>query len=247
MKTLLIAATGAVLVGMSLAACSSGPTGTPSAALTNAEGAPTNNRSYTANDIAGILKSVNTRLNLRGTVETQHGPQLQPIDALTAYLNEDKLTVVPAHCVGMLQTDTQAVGPLGTELVVASVLSSPKLTIVATAVHGAPISVARIASWVSTQQTVLNSCKQTTIAATVDGEPASITVNYKPLAVNTTANAAIGFEESYAMVAGGGSSTSSGTTLEAIDGNLVIFVSSVTTPDTASLEKAVNAVVAAAK
>jgi hypothetical protein len=247
-KTYLMAAVGAVLVGVSLAACSTGPTGTPSAALTNAAVAPVNNRNYTSDDIAGILKSVNMRLGLGGTVATQDGPQLQPVDALGAYLNGgSSLAVTPAHCIDMLQSDSYVAGQLGNELVVASILSSSKLTIIANAVHGAPVPAAKDSSWAANQRSLFSSCKQLSIAETVNGQPTSISVDYKPLTVNTTANQTVAFNESYAITGGGGASTSSSTTIEAIDGNLVIIVSGVIAQDVGSLEKAVNAVVAAAK
>jgi hypothetical protein len=244
LKTYLIAATGVLLIVLSVAACSSGPTGTPSAAPTSA--APVNTRAYGAGDLTTILSSVNTKLNLRGTVERQDGPQTQPIDALGALLNGNNLTVTPAHCVDLLQSDGQVLGDLGDEGVVASILSSSKLTIILTAVAGAPIPSSKVSNFTASQRALLTSCKHVGITETVDGQPTSIAVDYKPLAVNTAANQSVGFEESFAATAGGGSSTSSSITLEAIDGNLVIFVSGVTAQDEASLEKAVNAVVATA-
>jgi hypothetical protein len=251
-KKYLVAAVAVALIGMSLAACSTGPTGTPSAALTNAAVAPVNNRSYTANDIASILRSVNTSLNLGGTVETPNVPQLQPIDALGSYLNGGSPTVTPAHCNEMLQSDGQVLGLLNKEGVVsedvlASILSSSQLNIIATAVHGAPIPASRVASFAANQRALVNSCKHLTIVETVNGQPTSISVDYKLLSVNTTANQTVGFAENWAITGGGAGSTSSSTTLEAVDGNLLIFVSSVNAQDAGGLENAVNAVVAAAK
>ncbi|HEY5229938.1 MAG TPA: hypothetical protein VIJ11_03465 [Galbitalea sp.] len=248
MKKYLVAVAGVALIGMSLAACSTGPTETPSAALTNAAVAPVNNRSYTANDIANILKSVNTRLNLGGSVETQHGPQLQAIDALGAYLNGgNDLAVTPAHCVNMLQSDPDVASQLGNEFVVASILASSRLTIIANAVHGAPVAASRISSWAVSQRSLFSSCKHLNITETVNGQPTWITVDYKALTVNTTANQAVAFNESYVITGGGGATISSTSTIEAIDGNLVIVVNGVSVQDAPSLEKAVNAVVAAAK
>jgi hypothetical protein len=245
-------ATGSLLIAMSVAGCSTGPTGTPSAAITSAAVAPVNNRSYTANDIANILKSVNTSLNLGGTVETPNVPQLQPIDALGSYLNGGSPTATPAHCADMLQSDGQVLGQLSkegviSEGVVASILSSSQLNIIATALHGSPIPASKISSWAANQRSLFSSCQHLGIAETVDGQPTSIAVDFKPLTVNTTANQTVGFAENWAITGDSGGSTSSGTTLEAIDGRLVIIVSSVNAQDVGSLEQAVDEVVAAAK
>jgi hypothetical protein len=247
MKTFLMAAGGAVLVALSLAACSTGTNAAPSPTPTPTVAEQPNDRTYTKGDLATILNSVNTQLKLGGTVETQDGPQLQPIDALGAFLNGDSLAVTPAHCVDLLQSDASVLGQLGREGVEASVLSSSQMTIIATAVSGATPSDSVTSTFAANQRSLLVSCKHLTIAETVDGQPASITVDYAPLAVKTDANQSVGFHESFVITSGGGASSSSSTTLEAIDGKLLIFVSGVSAQDEVSLEKAVNAVVAAAK
>jgi hypothetical protein len=73
----------------------------------------------------------------------------------------------------------------------------------------------------------------------------SVAVTFEPVAVTTTANQAIGFTENYSSV-GSTTASSTRTTIEAIDGNLVIFVSGALTQDVPTLEKAVDGVVAAA-
>ena len=246
---ILLTLAGASVLLASVAACTAQPnvsrlsSPTPSAPAQ----APANTRTYSKADIASILGAVNTQLQLGGTVETTDGPQLDPIDALGAFLNGDSLTVTPAHCVDLLQSDGSVLGQLGSEGVVASILDSSKLTIIATAVAGAPIPASRISSYTASQRALLISCKHLSIAETVDGQPNSIAVDYKPLAVRTSASQSVGFRESFTITGGGGGSSSTSTTLEAIDGNLLIFVSGVSVQDQPGLEKAVNAVVAAAR
>ncbi|HMH59365.1 MAG TPA: hypothetical protein VK537_09305 [Galbitalea sp.] len=247
MKTFLMAASGAVLVALSVAACSTGTNAAPSPTPIPTVAVQPNDRAYTKNDLSSILNSVNTRLGLGGTVATQDGPQTAAVDALSAFLGGNAATIKPASCVDLLKSDSQLVAKLGSEGVVAGTLSSSQLNVIATAVSGATLPDSLTSNFTASQRSILSSCKHLTIAQTVDGQESAVSVDFTPLTVTTNASQSVGFRESFVITSGGAGSSSSRTTVEAIDGNLLIFVSGVLAQDETTLEKAVNAVVAAAK
>ena len=248
MKTRIAAALGAAAVALSLAACSTGaasptPAATPGNHATSA--APVNNRTYVKADLATILNSANTKLALGGVVETRVGTDTEAVDALEAMLNDGAVIFSPAACGRLIRSDAQIVAGLGDANAISGALSGPQLNVIVTAVSGAALPSSLTNHFATTQNAFVKSCEHLSISQSGADQTNSVAVTFTPVAVATTANQAVGFTESYTAV-GSSSSTSSRTTIEAIDGNLVIFVSGAIAQDVPTLEKAVDAVVAAA-
>jgi hypothetical protein len=250
MKKHLATAIGAVLIVASLAACSSGSTVSPSTTATASSGssaaAQRNNRTYTKADLARILGLVNSRLKLGGSVEVKDGADTEAVDALDSFLASGQVTVTPASCLKLITSDEQLVSDLGSRPVIAGILSSSRLNLIATTVPAGGLPSSLSSNFASRQSAILSSCKHLTIVATDGGKTASVAVDFTPLAVRTSASQSIGFRESFAITGVGGGS-SSRVTVEAVDGNLLLFVSGVSVQDEVDLEKAVNAVISAAK
>jgi hypothetical protein len=248
MKKHIAAAIGATVLAASLAACSSGisastPTGSPSARARAS--APVNNRTYVKADLATILNAANNKLALGGEVETRVGTDTEAVDALEALLDDGTVIFSPAACGRLIRSDAQLVAGLRDSDAISGALSSPQLNVIVTARSGATLPQSLTSHFTTRQNAFVRSCSHLSVSQSGADTTNSVAVTFEPLAVTTTASQAVGFTESYTAV-GSGSGTSTRTTIEAISGNLVIFVSGVSSQDAPTLEKAVNAVVAAA-
>jgi len=248
MRKRIAAGLAVAVIAFSLAACStasvdSTPTATPGGHAT-ASG-PENNRTYTKDDLETILNSANTTLALGGVVETRVGTDTEAVDELEALLNNGKVIFSPAKCGRLIRSDAQLVAGLRNSNAVSGVLSGPQLNVIVTAVSGSALPSSLTDHFTTTQNAFIKSCATLSVSQSGADQTNSVAVTFTPVGVTTTANQAVGFTESYTAV-GSGSGTSTRTTIEAIDGNLVIFVSGALAQDVPTLEKAVNAVVAAA-
>jgi hypothetical protein len=119
------------------------------------------------------------------------------------------------------------------------------LSVIVTALSGAALPSSLTSHFTARQNAFVRSCNHLSVSQSGADTTNSVAVTFEPVAVTTTANQAIGFTENYSSV-GSTTASSTRTTIEAIDGNLVIFVSGALTQDVPTLEKAVDGVVAAA-
>jgi hypothetical protein len=134
------AALGAAAIALSLAACSTGTvesTPTPGGHATAT--APVNNRTYAKADLATILNSANSNLALGGEVETRVGTDTEAVDSLEALLNDGTIIFSPAACGRLIRSDAQLVAGLRDADTISGALSSPQLSVIVTALSGAPL------------------------------------------------------------------------------------------------------------
>jgi hypothetical protein len=236
------AVAGAALILVFTAGCTSAPQPTPAhPAVTQV-----NMRTYTKADLETILGTVNTKLKLDGGIATTDGPKPPSVNAVAGAIG-DSATTTPASCTRFTQFDAQVIDLLGTTGVIIGTVAGPHLNLIVATVSGHALPASLPSSFAARERAILTTCKRMAIVAPVDGKTISATIDDKSLQVKTDANQSFGYQEHVVITSGGGGSTTTSTWLDAIDGNLLLFTTSVTVPDQAGLEKAVNAVVAAAK
>lgn len=240
-----LAVAGAALLLACAAGCTSAPNPSPSSSPTPSA-AQVNDRTYTKADLETVLGTVNTKLKLDGGIATTDGPKPPSVNALGAVIG-DNPTTTPASCAMFTQFDAQVIDLLGSTGVIIGTVAGPHLNLIVATVSGQALPTSTQSSFAASKSALLTTCKHMTILAPVDGKTVSATIDDTSLNVKTDANQSFGYQEHVVITSAGGGSTTSSTWLAAIDGNLVLFATSVTEPDQAGLEKAVNAVVAAAK
>lgn len=222
------------------------PSPTPTPTATPSLSAQVNNRTYTKADLETILGTVNTKLKLDGGIATTDGPKPPSVNAVAAAIG-DSATTTPASCTRFTQFDAQVIDLLGSSGVIISTVAGPHLNLIVATVSGHALPASLPSSFAASERAILTSCKHMAIVAPVDGQTIAVTIDDTSLHVKTDANQSFGYQEHVVITSGGGGSTSTSTWLDAIDGNLVLFATSVTAPDRAELEKAINAVVVAAR
>jgi hypothetical protein len=244
----ILAIAGVALLLTSLAACSAQPnvSPTPMATQTPTAAAQVNNRAYTKADLESILGAVNTKLHLDGAVAITDGPNTAASDPLSAAVGNSP-TITPASCANFTNFNSQLADLLGTTRVIVGTTSGPHLNLILATVSGGVLPASLKASFATGQSALLTSCEHLTITAPVDGTIVSATIDSTPLHVTTDATQSVGFSEKEAITSGGAGSTTASTWIEATDGNLLIFVTSVIDQDQTGLENAVNAAVASAR
>jgi hypothetical protein len=245
-KKIVVAVAGAALILGSVAACSAGPSAPPTAVLTAAPHAQVNNRTYTKADLQRILDAVDTTLKLTNGTAITDGPKAATTSALSSAVG-DSPTISPASCSRFTSFNGQLVDFLGSTGVIVGTTSGPQLNLILATIGGGALPATLKTTFAAGQSALLNKCKDVTITSTGDGQSVYATIDSTPLHAVTNATQSFGFNETDRIVSGGGGSTSTSTWIEATDGNLLIFATSVTDPNQAGLEKAVNATVAAAR
>jgi hypothetical protein len=247
-KRNLLAGAAAVLVLACVAACSASPgvPATSSPTTPAAASAPVNNRTYTKTDLQTILDTVNTKLKLDGATAITDGPKTESVNEIAAGIG-DGSTTSPASCAKLGYSNVNLTGLLGTTGVIVGTTSGPHLNLIVATTSGTALPASLTSSFTKGASALLATCKHVTVTWQFEGKPASATIDFTPLPVTTDAARSLGFDEKAVISSGGGASTTDSTWVEAIDGNLLIFVTSVTDQDKAGLEKAVNATVSAAR
>jgi hypothetical protein len=250
MRTSRIVLTIAVasVVLASVAACTADEATTPSSApSTISSPAPLpNTRTYTKADLTTILNTVNSKLQLTGGIAITDGPTVSALNATGAAIGNSP-TITPASCAKFADFNPHLTDLLGTSGVIVGTSSGPHLNLIVATVSGETLPASLTSTFTTTESALLTTCKHLSITSSVNGQAVVATIDNTRLNVTTDAPQSVGFTENDVITSGGGGSTTRSTWIEAIDGSLVIFATSVIAPDQATLEKAVNATVAAAR
>jgi hypothetical protein len=244
-----LAIAGSAVLFTTVSACSSGPgvLATNSPAAPAAEATPVNNRTYTGTDLEAILDTVNTTVKLDGSAAVTDGPKTDSLNADGTAVGAD-FTTKPAACSRFGYSNVNLVDLLGTAGVIVGTTSGAHLNLIVATISGTALPASLRTSFAASQTALLTRCAHMTITAPSDGTTVYLTIDNTLLPVKTDATQSLGFtEHSGITTAGSGGGSSSDTTwLEAIDGNLLVFATSVTDDDQTELERAVNATIAAA-
>jgi hypothetical protein len=238
---------------LGLAGCS---TGTPSASTSSATGsgsatggssgsgggATAPGKSYNADDLVAILKKAETTLGVKGTIldNAQQQAALNKLGntSITGEFKKEGAKITPAACATQLDNAVPDAKKLGTSGGVTASLSYSKgiLGIISTSDGSLPKSVTT--QLLSNIDNLYSNCSEMKIS--VSG--ISVAMKIKKIAVTTDADTTYAYNESLNL-AGKKIST---TSIEAIDGNLLISMTTVSGSQKDAVA-AINAAVAAAK
>ncbi|HEX4057855.1 MAG TPA: hypothetical protein VHX87_06015 [Galbitalea sp.] len=247
MNKVIAATTGVVVVALALAACSATPTAPRAPKAAQVETGQTNARVYSASDLASILDAVDSSLSLGGSIASDGNGATSSLDAIDVLMRQPGTTFAPTSCAAFATSDGRSLLALGATDVVSAELTSSQLNLIAIAAPGAKLPAAFTSGFESTATSALATCKHVVATITASGAASTISITTAAIPASVGANATIGFTEAAAASGDGtGTSRSSWTTIEAIDGNLELFVQGVSEQDVPSLEKALSAAVDAA-
>jgi len=254
MKHVVLATVIAAIAVSSLAGCTGGgttsarPSALPSTLpRASTDAAPVSSRTYSQADLEHILNSVNSTLALNGALVTLSAGVHEATTALDGYLaNDANPSFTPAACEALLRSDGQLLPQLASAHVIQATLSSSTVNATLITIDSAPLPGSLTSTFSSAQAAQFATCKHVDVALTVDGRSESVQATFTTVPVTTTAGQSFGTTEAFKISGGGGGSTSTDTTLMAVYGNVIIFVSGVDTQSIPTLEKAVNAIVATA-
>ena len=257
MRTVPIVVSAAILA-LALAGCSTGsPSSTNSGGGTSGGGggsAPVSSKTYSADDLVTILKKAQTTLGVKGTI--QDDKALKAIigkgttGSITQQLAKEGAKFEPPACSALLDSLTkdasdfgEGTGGVGAELQ----YSSNILGISTSTTPGTP---GKLGAEISKDMdSMATDCANMKLKMSVAGQSFSIGMSFKKAPATTNANQTYGYLETVDAGVTGAKATETAS-IVAVYGNLFISDTELTVASATTmsdLEKAINAVVAAAQ
>jgi hypothetical protein len=206
----------------------------------------TNDRVYGTADLAALLGSVNTSLGLGGHVSSKNGASTDTLNAIDVLLRLPGASITPAACTQFETSDGRNLLAFPGPDAVSAELTSSQLNLIAISPSRTRLPAGFASAFKPAAESTLETCETVHSKNVASAGNQSITITTHAVHTNVGTPASVGFTES-AVVLGSGATTSSWTTIEAIDGNLELFVTGVSDEDPGSLEQALATAISAAQ